>query len=490
MVCPRSVVRVVGLAVILAAFAFAFTSPALAQNPPPVPIERMPYSIRVAIDFNPSTRIDPARRAAILEEWRGLVRRFVGAPWVLHNAEPPGSLGPIPIDDLKAADLKGMTDKVDKVWVIQVRREGAGLAMVGRELDVATGWLGEVHRRTVAYPSDLPRDLLHLSVLLFSPSAEVGEQKGGGVSFLIRGGALSAASPMGEVAPVGTVFRALRIFPRDDGTPPEIIEVRYSYFRVEKIDGPVAFCEIIRGVGDPLTNRYARKNHLVALGIKPGSAPTRLRFLLKGDRQPAAGYRLIARGIPLGGKPDDLGMTDRDGRIVLEPGFASGLVSLRLLAGNDEPMLDVPVMPGETPDERTLLFEPRPFTLALEARLDALRDAIIDVVAIRSRLELRMKARVDGEDWAGLDEAIQEFRKLTPRDQFEARLKQIQEDGERRELESRTLVLTKNARAAIEETRALIGRYLDEEAIRSYEDAAQRARAELARPKSAKKAPG
>ena len=34
------------------------------------------------------------------------------------------------------------------------------------------------------------------------PRADVGESKGGGVSFLIRGGSLPASSPLGDVAPV------------------------------------------------------------------------------------------------------------------------------------------------------------------------------------------------------------------------------------------------------------------------------------------------
>ena len=41
-------------------------------------------------------------------------------------------------------------------------------------------------------------------------------------------------------------------------------------------------------------------------------------------------------------------MTDRSGRIVLHPGFANGLVILRLLAGNVEPMVELPIMPGES----------------------------------------------------------------------------------------------------------------------------------------------
>ncbi len=457
-----------------------------AQAPPPkpAPIDQQAYAIRVLFDFEANSRVDAARRASILDEWSGLVRRFVGAPWVVEVADGTGPLSAIPVEGLKPEDLKVYSDKVDKVWAIRVGSTGPALTIEGRELDSETGQLGEVHRRVVVHPSDLPRELLRLALAMFTPSAEVGESKAGGVSFLVKGASLPASSPLGEVAPVGTVFRALRIFPKPDGSDPEIIEVRYSYFRVERLDGPVAHCEIIRGVGDPLTNRYSRKNKLVALGIKPSSAPTRLRFLIKGDRQPAVGYRLVARSMLPNAKPAELGMTDREGRITLHPGLVDSLVSLRLMAGNDEPMLDIPVMPGESSDERTIVFEPRPLTLALEARLDALRDAIIDIVSVRARLEARMKARLDGEDWAGLDATIHEFRQLTPRDSFATRLDKIRGEGERQEAEAKTAVLTRNARAQLDETQGLIDRYLDDDAIRSYEDAAARAKAELAKPKA------
>ena len=446
----------------------------------PEPIDHKPYAIRMLVDFELESRVDLARRETILDQWFDLVHRFVGVPWSPEVTAELGPLAAIAIDNLKAEDLKPFSDKVDKVWAIRVKSRGPALVMEGRELDVTTGSLGEAHRREVAHPSDFARELFRLTLALFTPLAEVGESKAGGVSFLVQAGSLPAASSMGEVAPVGSVFRALRIFPKPDGANPEIIQVKNSYFRVERREGPYARCEIIRGMGDPLTNRYARPNKLVALGIKPSSTPTRLRFLFNGDRQPAAGFRLLGRTIPPGPKPTELGMTDRDGRIVLPAGYSDGLLSLRLMAGNDEPMLEIPTMPGETTEERTITFDPRPLTLALEARLDALRDAIFDVVAVRSRLLNRMKSRYEGEDWAGLDATLKEFRALMPRDQFESRLTRIREEGERQELEGKTLVLTRNARNQIDETKGLIDRYLDDDLIRSYQDAAERAKAELA----------
>ncbi|WP_435006183.1 hypothetical protein P12x_003819 [Tundrisphaera lichenicola] len=460
-----------------------------AREAAPETSDRKPYQIRALISFEPGTRIDASLRAEVVQDWLGLTRRFVGEPWSIGVIEGKSPLAGLDISDLKADALKPLVGPADKVWVIRSQASGSGLILEGRELDVQTGFLGEVHRQEVTHRVDLARGLLQLALAIFAPSAEVGESRGGGVSFLIRGGSLPAASPMGEVAPVGTVFRAIRIFLKPDGSAQELREIPYSYFRVRSLEGPTARCEIISGVGDPLTNRYARKNRIVALGIKPAKAPTRLRFLLRGDRQPAGGYRLIVRTIPPGTQPIEAGTTDREGRIVLPAGLADGLVSLRLVAGNNEPMLDVPIMPGESPQERTLIFEPKPQTLTLEARLEALRDAIIDVVAVRARLELRMKARLDGEDWDGLDETIAAFRKLTPRDRFQARLDEIRADGERQEAQLKKTVLTRNARAQLEETKNLIDRYLDDEIFRSYEDVASRARAEMAQAKAAKGKP-
>ena len=105
---------------------------------------------------------------------------------------------------------------------------------------------------------------------------------------------------------------------------------------------------------DPLSKRMTRPNSLAALGLKPGNTPLRLRFVTKPDQLPAAGYTLTARTVP-DGQPRDLGMTDRAGRIVLQPGFADGLVILRLLAGTVEPMVELPIMPGESrPDEQPI----------------------------------------------------------------------------------------------------------------------------------------
>ena len=88
------------------------------------------------------------------------------------------------------------------------------------------------------------------------------------------------------------------------------------------MEGPIARCAIVTALRDPLTQRVSRPNTLAAIGIKAGDEPVRFRFVTRPDKSPAAGYTLTARAVP-DGLPHELGMTDRSGRIVLKPGFAT-----------------------------------------------------------------------------------------------------------------------------------------------------------------------
>ena len=475
LIAPGWLIRVWVLIAVL-----AWPSPGADTAQPPAPIGTRPYAIRAQVSFDPSARVDPSLRLLVINDWLNLIHRFVGDPWRVDAIDETPSLATGPVESLGAEALKPLGGGVDKVWVIQIRRSGPTLVLEGREYDVLTGRLGEVHRTDVRDRLDLPRGLLTLAQSVFEPVAEVGESRAGGVSFTVQGGAIDPANPAGAVAPVGSVFRAFRLFLGPDKGVTEIREIPYSYFRVEERVGALARCSIIKGLGDPLTGRYARANRLVALGIQPAMAHTRLRFLLKGDKSPAAGYKLVARAAEPDAKPFEVGITDRDGRVELPADFARGLVILRVIAGNDEPMADLPIMPGETRTERTVVFEGRAKTLVLEARLDALRDAIIDTVASRSRLEARMKARVEGEDWPGFTDSMAEFRKLTPRDQFDTQLRLIRTDAEQTEAATKTLILTKNARNLLDETQALLGRYFDDDLVRGLEETAAATKADRA----------
>jgi hypothetical protein len=255
--------------------------------------------------------------------------------------------------------------------------------------------------------------------------------------------------------------------------------ISWTYLQVESVDGPVARCAIVSGLHDPLSRRIVQPNTLAAVGIKPGNSPLRLRFIAFKDKSPGAGYTLTARTVP-NGTIRDVGMTDRTGRIVLKPGFADGLVVLRLLAGNVEPVAEVPIMPGESAEERSIPFDPKYQSVALEAEVDSIRDEVVDLIALRARLEARMKARLEGEDWVGLEETIQEFGRLTPRDEYAKKIAEIKDRAAKQQFETRTAILTRNAQAQISDVQAMVDRYLDDDTIRAYRRALEEGRLEIA----------
>ncbi len=272
------------------------------------------------------------------------------------------------------------------------------------------------------------------------------------------------------------MLQPLRLISTKDGRIVVKI-ISWTYLRVESVDGPVARCAIVSGLHDPFSKRFLQPNTLAAVGIKPGDSPLRLRFVTFRDKTPGAGYTLTARLVP-SGAVREVGMTDRSGRIVLKPGFADGLVILRLLAANVEPVAEFPVMPGESSEERQIPFDPRYQSVALEAQVDSLRDQVVDLVALRARLEARMKARLEGEDWAGLEDAIKEFGHLTPRDEYAKKLAELKEHATHEQAETKKAILTKNAQAQINDVQAMIDRYLDDETFKAYQDALARGKLE------------
>lgn len=313
---------------------------------------------------------------------------------------------------------------------------------------------------------------------LFNPTAVISGQEGGRALLTVQGAMIEPASPFGAVAEKGTVFQPLRLVSLADGKV-QVVPIGHTYLQVESMEGPVARCAIISALSDPLSKRMARPNSLAAVGLKPGNSPITLRFVTRPDQAPAAGYMLTARLVP-DGQPRELGITDRSGRIVLKPGFARGLVILRLIAGSVEPMLELPMMPGESTEQRPISFDPKLLTVALETQLDSLRDEVVDLVALRARLESRMKARLEGEDWSGLEAEINEFGRLTPRDKYAQRLAQLKDDAAHRQAEMKTAILTKTAQAQISDLQSMIDRYLDDEAYAAYIEALEKGKAEVA----------
>lgn len=469
-----------------------------AQDPPPPtptpeaePLENRPYRIEVHLASDPDARLDSARREELVARWLEMVRRFVGPAWSIQVAERPSPLVGRDLERLKAEDLGGFDPVFDKIWLIwaSVDSESAGLVFSGRELDAATRWLGPLQRRRATSSLDGPRALFQFTRDLFSPSALIVGQEGGRALLKVQGASIPPAGDLGAVAVKGTTFIPLRLVTMRDQSI-QINRIAFTYLAVESVEGATARCAIVSAYRDPLSQRFSRPNTLAAIGIKSGDVALRLRFVDKTTKDSAAGYTLTERPAP-DGAVRVVGMTDRSGRITVEPGPTRGVVKLRLLAGDSEPLAEFPIMPGESSEERVITVDPLPLAARYQVQLDALRDAIIDQVALRGRLERLMQVRLQGEDWAGLQALLKQYDLLPPPSSFAETLKRLKDEATKLSYESaKTTVLTRNLQAEFSELEGLIDGYLGDDAYKSFAEALRAKKTnEAEAPKERKGAP-
>ena len=139
-------------------------------------------------------------------------------------------------------------------------------------------------------------------------------------------------------------------------------------------------------------------------------------------------------------------------------------------------------MPGASESEQARpAFDPLPQAITLETRLNSLRDRVIDMVAIRARLEAQLKGRYDSEDFTGAEESLKEFAKLPPKSKFAEELDEMRKNGALAQSTSKSAVMTKTVQAQIAELEALIDRYLDDEGFNAFADALSKVKAEAAK---------
>lgn len=446
------------------------SEPAASSASEAVAFERKPYAIRCWLKIDPAARVDARRRGEWIAAWRSLARRTVGAPWKLEVQPDEGPLAGVKrIEELALETLAQPALGADQAWLLQVspNNDSSILQLSARNYDVDTGRLGPVVSRRAAYAADMPREWMSLGLEVFQPSARVVESGAGGVTLSVQAAALAPASPLGQVVKVGSVFRPSRIFQKPDGSTLQVAEIRWTYLVVESLNGPLARCQIVSSYSDPLSRRVARRSRLVAQGVKPVESPTRLRFLAANDRSPLAGYSLEAQRLD-GGSPFPLGLTDREGGIVVPVRFSEGLVRLRLLAGEIESLAEFPVMPGETADQRTLLVDPKPLAVEMLTKLEALDDELLDLIARRSRYEAILKARIEADKWDEVEPWLKAVQDLPGKAVYQGRVKQLRDEATRRQAESKAVVMTRAVLAKLQDLDSMVERYLDDEAIKAY----------------------
>ena len=400
-------VRSVCVKAVLLAFCGFVASPCHAQpatanrsaSSESLEIERQPYRISVHLSFDPSARFDLARQAQLVRDWQVLVKRVIGIPGSRRSRLP-------------RILCRALISKTSRPMRFEMRtlRHRVVDTDLGRSPRLRASakrpWIRCWHaadwarsgRRLSHQSRTRPRPLPVHSRSVQSDGAASWDRKEGRIAQGSWRRHYSGDS-CGSRCQSGRDFSA---------SPSGIDQRRVDQDHEDR--GHLSPGREHRWIGHAVHDRDRAQRSIYPANEPPLHAgclwrqarectdPSKIRDPARSGAPPrhfprqssplAAGYTLTARSLP-DGPPREIGLTDRAGRIVLKTGFADGLVMLCLFAGNVEPMVEFPVMPGDSDEENTIPIVPKPLTMALEAQLDSLYDEIIDLIALRGALQKR-----------------------------------------------------------------------------------------------------
>ena len=229
--------------------------------------------------------------------WRGDSGRRT---WIVTLAEPGSSLGSV---DLDAADparsLPALARTIRSGWC-ESPAPTPSRAWFSRVASSTGSRAGSDHYNDGAYPrwAMRPEPCL-VRRDLFSPFAIVTGQEGGKVILTARLPRLHRRARPDRSLPRGPYLPRCgwcRFPTSRSGSCGSASRT----CRSKPSNGPSASSPIVSPYLDPLSKRDPRPHRFVALGLKPGDSPSRLRFVTKPDKGPAAGFTLTARLVPDG----------------------------------------------------------------------------------------------------------------------------------------------------------------------------------------------
>ena len=160
------------------------------------------------------------------------------------------------------------------------------------------------------------------------------------------------------------------------------------------------------------------------------TASSRLRFVTTAGNWPRPRYTLTARAVP-DGLPHELGSPTAPGRIVAEAGIRQG--AGHPPAGGRQRRSrwpSSPSCPARASEEREIPFDPKPLTVGYQVQLDAIRDEVVDLVALRARLEKRMEAGSRAKTWRASRKGSRNTPLLPPRETVRRAAREAQGRGD------------------------------------------------------------
>ena len=307
----------------------------------------------------------------------------------------------------------------DKLILLSVQWTPVGFELAAREYDAYVARWGTTIRRECRQQSAVPEQLFALAWQTFAPLAqfEVDANDPKKITLRPRGGSL----PRGSDAPPwfrpGDLFQPILRRTSRGGQPVEngIAVVPWTY--VEATEGKdkkqIEFA-VHSGSRQPFSARRQGRTEQLAIGVRADAGPTTLHlYSRRSEKKPLVGYEVL-----LSGEGDDttrIGVSDSKGDLQVSPGKSR--VEMLFIKHGGQLLGKLPVVPGA----ESLIKIPLPdddARLLAEARLAAVREDLIDVVARRNILMARARQKIAKKDFTGAQDLLRTLDDLPGKPQF------------------------------------------------------------------------
>ncbi len=386
------------------------------------------------------------------------------------------------IDSFTAADVaEGAADE-DKRLLLSVRSTPWGYELAAREYDRYVQRWGQTIRRTTRQREALAEQLFQLVEQAVSPLAQVRPDPDDPqhVVFDLRGSDLPPSGADFSWARPGDVFLPIVRRTTRDGTllPDGATVVPWTYLEV--IDPPAGAAQpigrILSATQRPLGVRRGR-TALVAIGVRsdPGDSTLRLQARTSPDK-PLVGYEVFAQNVDE--KPmRPVGLSDAAGEVTVTPGKSP--IQMLFVKSDGTYLARMPIVPGA--EQRIVVPLPDDDErLRVAARLSALREDMVDLVARRNIVMARVRQQIEAKNFAEAHSLLDSLDSLPGPTQFGQTL-----DREARRHRTKDAQVQRRIDSLFSQTRTALGKFLDPQPIGELHDELQQAETPAKEPTSA-----
>jgi hypothetical protein len=435
-----------------------------------------PYRIKAVIALDVTGGLAEKLARELPRHLRERAEGAVGPLWSFEAQLASGVLRHSVLSDLRKADSAAhskYSSPGDKLLLIAVESHPGGFRLTAREFDhYVQRWSMPIQRESRQCDL-LAEQAFVLAEQAIAPIARVEADPNNAKQVVLhpRGANLLSSAGGTSWTKPGDVFQPMLRRTTRGGELAEngIQPVPWTYLEVVSVDNAKVVSQIHSGSRRPFGIRRAGRVEQLAIALRTDAGETQLRLHSRTNfEKPLVGYELYAQ------KPGEetttrIGASDTAGRITIRAG-AQPVQTLFIKHGG-QLLARLPVVPGA----ETEVSVPLPdddMRLEAEARLAAMREELVDVVARRNILMARARQKIEQKDFEAAQELVRAVDQLPGRSQFNLTLTTAS-----RLLRSDDPQIQRRIDQLFQATQTVLSQYLDARAISElHEDlrAAQR----------------